>query len=189
MEVGPLVNELQLSKFCSRCKTDKILDEFYPHKAGKYGVNNWCKICSKENHKIWAADNREHRNEYNRNRRKNNISGCLDKEREYKAINKDKLYSQNKEWKKANPEKVAIVERRSLLKTRYGMSLSDYDDLLASQNNSCAICKGNKRMVIDHCHKTNKVRGILCNTCNRGIGLLQDRVEILQSAISYLKQD
>jgi len=44
-------------------------------------------------------------------------------------------------------------------------------------------------LVVDHCHSTGKVRGLLCSNCNRGIGMLQERVDILQNAIDYLKEN
>lgn len=75
------------------------------------------------------------------------------------------------------------------------LSLKDaikaYEDLKASQNNTCPICLNNldaseKRAHIDHDHKTGQVRGILCNNCNRGIGYLKDNTESLDRAKAYL---
>ena len=63
--------------------------------------------------------------------------------------------------------------------------------ILKKQNNSCAICGtkkpgGHGTFVVDHCHKTSKIRGLLCNHCNTGLGKLGDNVENLQKAIRYL---
>lgn len=74
-------------------------------------------------------------------------------------------------WEKANPSKV----RNSYYKTNYGISLADYDALLLSQSGGCAICcaaKGSKtmRLAVDHCHTTEKVRGLLCVRCNVMLG-------------------
>jgi len=64
------------------------------------------------------------------------------------------------------------------------------------QNGKCAICKkpetrktGNKirELSIDHCHKTGKVRGLLCDSCNNGLGRFKDSVKLLESALKYLK--
>ena len=75
----------------------------------------------------------------------------------------------------------------------YGMSLEQYDKLLAAQNGGCAICgskeaktKRNGRFCIDHDHKTGELRGLLCAPCNRGIGLLADDPERLKAASDYL---
>jgi hypothetical protein len=63
---------------------------------------------------------------------------------------------------------------------------------LNKQNNVCGICggvnKNGKSLHIDHDHKTNIVRGLLCNTCNRSIGYAKDSIDILHKAISYLKE-
>jgi hypothetical protein len=78
----------------------------------------------------------------------------------------------------------------------------DYEELLTKQNYSCAICgssnpksgflmaAGKKRIGyfrIDHDHKTNKLRGLLCNNCNLGLGNFKESVEVLQNALTYLK--
>lgn len=75
---------------------------------------------------------------------------------------------------------------------RYGMSLDDYDRLFARQRGRCAICsttKGGGRgphLHVDHCHDSGRIRGLLCNNCNRGLGLLGDSAEALAAASSYL---
>ena len=83
------------------------------------------------------------------------------------------------------------------LKKAFGISLLDYQDMFVAQNGVCAIC-GNpeggvinerrKWLAVDHDHKTNEVRGLLCESCNKAIGLMQDSIERLTSAIAYLKK-
>jgi hypothetical protein len=77
----------------------------------------------------------------------------------------------------------------------YGITLEQYEKMVEDHQLKCAICgeegfelvKGQKlKLVIDHCHKTGAVRGLLCHNCNRGIGLLQDSVSNLEAAIAYL---
>ena len=84
---------------------------------------------------------------------------------------------------------------RALIRN-YGITLEEYDRLFFLQSGRCAICGGEetstikgvvKRLSVDHCHDTGRIRGLLCNSCNRGIGLLKDSVEVLSSAIEYLK--
>lgn len=79
----------------------------------------------------------------------------------------------------------------------YNITLEDYLDMAEQQNFVCVIChKDNFAMgkqhsgalVVDHCHTTNKVRGLLCHNCNRALGLLQDDKEVLMSAITYLER-
>lgn len=83
---------------------------------------------------------------------------------------------------------------RAHLKRKYGITLSDYDNLLEAQGGVCAICKSfetDKRrgnLSVDHDHETGKIRGLLCNRCNRGIGYLKDNPEILEAAARYLRE-
>lgn len=77
------------------------------------------------------------------------------------------------------------------LRKKFGITLNEYHDLLKQQNGVCAICgnppKENKPMLsVDHDHKTKKLRGILCSSCNQGIGLFHDNIEHLANAIKYL---
>ena len=80
------------------------------------------------------------------------------------------------------------------LKRKHGITLADFFDLMDAQNNKCSICSvsfeeiGRKRTHLDHCHKTEKIRGVLCNNCNQALGLLKDDVNTLKSAIAYLEK-
>lgn len=73
----------------------------------------------------------------------------------------------------------------------YRLSLSTYQAMYEAQNRACAIC-GTPRealeLVIDHNHKTGKVRGLLCVSCNTGIGHLKDSPDVLDAAIAYLEE-
>lgn len=74
--------------------------------------------------------------------------------------------------KKENPDEVARKAKDLHLRRTYGISLDHYNLMLFSQNGLCKICKGRTELslFVDHCHKTNKVRGLLCITCNTVIG-------------------
>jgi len=88
--------------------------------------------------------------------------------------------------------KVGYNKTRKLF--RYGLNKAKYDTMLQEQNGVCAICKATsfgiegRRWAIDHDHKTSKVRGLLCHSCNAGIGLLKDSPEILKAAAEYLEK-
>lgn len=75
-------------------------------------------------------------------------------------------------------------------KKKYGITADQLDVLLKLQNQRCAICKVpfGDIFYVDHCHKTGKVRGVLCQDCNMGIGRLKDDPTVLRSAISYLER-
>lgn len=75
----------------------------------------------------------------------------------------------------------------------YGITLDDYDRMYEKQNGVCAICnlpqlsKRNTRLCVDHDHDTGEVRGLLCDSCNRGIGLLKDDPRLLERAAQYIR--
>jgi hypothetical protein len=70
---------------------------------------------------------------------------------------------------------------------RYGLSAADYNLMLARQDGVCAICKrSGRKLCVDHCHATGKVRGLLCSNCNRGLGFYNDNPVFTQAATAYL---
>jgi adenine-specific DNA methylase len=83
-------------------------------------------------------------------------------------------------------KKFVAVERKRL----YGITQEQFDEMKNNQNNLCAICKNEldhgKNTCVDHCHTTNKVRGILCAKCNFGLGQFNDSIQRLKSAIDYI---
>lgn len=75
------------------------------------------------------------------------------------------------------------------LKRMYGITLEEYNQALLKQNGLCAICKLPGKLVVDHCHSTKQVRGLLHRTCNAAIGLLKDSAEVLGSAADYIRNN
>lgn len=82
------------------------------------------------------------------------------------------------------------------LQRNYGITLKQYEDLRQAQSGLCAICGGEgfvmashhkMKLVVDHCHASGRVRGLLCHNCNRALGLLKDSNEVLLRAITYLR--
>lgn len=108
--------------------------------------------------------------------------------------NPEKVKAAQKKWREANKEFNIGRQRPYQLKLKYNMVQADYDTLLKQQNYKCAICSTDKPtgkwkvFAVDHDHETNNVRGLLCNECNRGIGLLKDNPELLMKAASYLEK-
>jgi len=78
----------------------------------------------------------------------------------------------------------------SMICRNYGINHKQYEEMFIQQENKCAICGspqvGTKRLSIDHCHKTGKVRALLCQKCNFGLGFFRDNVELLEKAKQYL---
>jgi len=86
--------------------------------------------------------------------------------------------------KKRITKQMLVSHRRRL----YGLNEEEYNNMILSQNNLCAICNkpSDKTLHIDHDHVTGRVRGLLCPNCNTGIGMLQEDLIILNRAIEYL---
>lgn len=99
--------------------------------------------------------------------------------------------NKNKKWQAENPDKLPGLQqtRISHRKRNFGISENDYAQMLVDQNNSCAICKKEIgwEAAVDHCHATNKVRGLLCRKCNLGLGGFKDNIETIRKAIAYVK--
>jgi 5-methylcytosine-specific restriction endonuclease McrA len=110
-------------------------------------------------------------------------------------------------WEKRNPERAKEIQRRydakypgkrteaarrAVLMRDFGITLEEYEAMDAAQNGVCAICrrkcKSGRRLAVDHCHKTSKVRGLLCMNCNNAIGRMGDDPLLLRAAASYLER-
>lgn len=94
---------------------------------------------------------------------------------------------------KKNDSKYQQIRRNAYYKTMYGVTRDELNVLFKKQLGSCGICgilleQYGSKTHLDHCHTTNKIRGFLCTNCNRGIGHLQESVEILKSAIAYIQK-
>jgi len=111
---------------------------------------------------------------------------------------KKKTYIKNPEkareavgkWRKENPELLKEIRDNSARKYLYKIRKEQFIQMKNKQKNRCLICKNKflKTPHIDHCHKTNKIRGLLCSTCNTGLGCFKDNLKLLQAAIGYLQK-
>jgi len=152
-------------KQCNTCKIEKPHKDFYKSKIRIDGYNYECKDC----HKAYL---KRKSNDIEFKRKNNNRSSNWRKK--YKAKNKKSIYE-------------AAIKRK-------GLSLDDYTLLLISQNHCCAICNTpeynlKKRLFIDHCHSTGKIRGLLCANCNSAIGFAKDNTDVLNNCIKYLMEN
>ncbi len=86
----------------------------------------------------------------------------------------------------------AIWKNKSHLARKYGLSIEDYNQMLIEQGNKCSICgssgsgEDKNKFVVDHCHHTGKVRGLLCWPCNIGLGMFRDNLDLLDKIKIYL---
>ena len=145
-----------MTKVCSKCKEHKLLGEFH------------------RSHLRKNSDGRQHR-----------CKTCC------------RLFTQvaTKRWRLENPDVVHLSGLRTKAKLKYGLTLDEIHRILSLQNGVCAICQrsinfdaADKRDKphVDHDHETGMVRGLLCLTCNTGLGMLGDSVELLSAAKAYI---
>lgn len=128
---------------------------------------------------------------YQKRKRKNRPDDVSRMRADYYKKNRQRILEQNK--KSYSKPECKSVRRNTELKKKYGITSEEYLLMLDIQGNVCAICRGpqmNKRtdyFDVDHCHKTGKVRGLLCTNCNQGIGKFQDNKELMLHAYNYLE--
>ena len=147
---------------------------------------------------VILARNRER---YNKNKesylkrasewRKKNVDKC----KEYKV----KYYKENQHiiqrYRVENKEKLKLKARDWYLRNNFGISLDEYNEILKQQDYGCKVCsrkesKDSRRKVlfVDHNHKTGKIRGILCDSCNFVLGLMEDNVTNIRKLADYLEK-
>lgn len=82
------------------------------------------------------------------------------------------------------------TRRNDDYRTNYGITLADYERMIEEQNGECAICgRSPKRgLVVDHCHKMGKVRALLCQPCNSGLGLFKEDIDLLTRVAEYIRK-
>jgi len=114
-------------------------------------------------------------------------------------ISREKWKLKNPNYKRnRDPEKVKqykssdpLYKRKFQLQKVYGMSWEEYQELYNNQKGECPICLGFLELihpdtVVDHCHNTGKIRGLLCRKCNMALGLFSDNIKNLNRATKYL---
>lgn len=147
-------------KNCTQCGIEKPQSEFYKSAKSKNGLSSICKSCQKI------------------------------KSSEYYIRNKAQIIQKTKKWAESNAEKRKFIARKSHLNKTFNLTEQQVQELKISQNGGCAICKTplleGYKTHIDHCHTTGKIRGLLCNSCNRGLGFFKDSIPNLKQAIEYL---
>lgn len=144
-------------KTCRQCGLTKSLNDFYNESRVKDGKQARCKICHGKATEKYRKENPD-------------------------VYRKASL----KNWNSLKAE-----QRQERWIKRYGITAKDYKKLFDKQKGVCQICKNpcssRQFLSVDHCHKTGKVRGLLCVKCNTALGMLNDNVSYFKSAIEYLK--
>ncbi len=118
--------------------------------------------------------------------------------KQYYSENREICLERTKNYNKKCPEKYELWKRKSQYRRRYGIEFSDVKKMFENQKGLCAICAcvlprwseihGLGKSCLDHCHKSKKVRGVLCRKCNLCLGFSGDRAEVLELAAKYLRK-
>jgi hypothetical protein len=149
-------------KICKKCNQEKSIDQFRFIKKNKNGTDLYKARCEDCYNKFYIE---KYRNKT---------------ESERKEIYQKKI-------EKTTPE----IRKNWRLQSRYGITLEEVQVMLQQQNNSCYICGTHiegKNVKVDHCHRTKKVRKLLCHSCNTALGHLREDKNLFEKCIDYLEQ-
>ncbi len=171
---------MRAKKVCIYCRVLKTAAEYHQHaytkRDGTTGIrlNSGCRDC--------------HNARVSR-RRVSFPEKYKAQQQAYRLANADKVREAHRRYMKANPEKV----REWTLRSQYGITSQQYDEMLSEQGGVCRVCReppamvGRKsRLHVDHCHDTGRVRGLLCHSCNVALGLLKDDKARVSALLAYL---
>ena len=162
-------------KTCTRCNQIKPFSEFGVHKSQRDGLRCRCKLCEHEVDKIWRKNNPE------KTKLKNARANAAERERRkndpiYREVLREKDRIRHASRSPERLAQIAKINRKNVLRREYGLTFEQYERLLKSQKNRCAICEKTlvNRPQVDHDHKTGEVRGILCVRCNVLVGIIEN---------------
>lgn len=157
-------------KKCRICRRTQLVSCFTLYAANRDGLKHECKKCVAKRCRELQAE-----------------PGRREKQRKRCEV-----------WRKQNPEHVKQLRRAWYAKNRDKVTAQKREqrivaERLKAQGGGCAVChvkpkKGAKRFPVDHCHKTNQVRGILCNSCNRALGWLNDEPARIRRLAAYVEK-
>ena len=203
-------------RICSKCGVAKPLTDYSKAPSGRLGLKAHCKACDAERHRRLNPPHPRKQVPLRRGPidpvAEKRCAACGETKPHFEFSlaraaqpNRNAVYRSNckqcqataaRGWYARNPERAKANKRRFNLERFYGLTVDQYNELLRKQHGGCAICglsdldaPGARRkfeLSVDHCHDTGRVRGLLCNRCNRAIGLFGDDPKILHKAIAYL---
>ena len=118
--------------------------------------------------------------------------------KEYRKKNRDRVRGWKNDWYEKHPERKKSIDRNTYFKREHGITLETYERMIQERNNKCDICgsecnkttSSGKKLepCVDHNHKTNELRGLLCTRCNQTLGKVEDNTELLSKMIDYLNR-
>ncbi len=160
-------------KRCTKCEILLSKNKFGKSSRAKDGLQVRCRECINRQRREYHGKNRNEINRRNKEWRRSNLKRCRRLQREYRKT-------------KHGQE----VYRQWHLKHKYGITLEQHEQIYLDQNGCCALCDepvAYDKAVTDHDHKTGKVRGLLCQRCNLGLGAFGDTYGGIMRAVKYLR--
>lgn len=201
-----------LIKLCCRCGAVKPLDSFYTNPNGKHGRYSQCITCVREKNRKpvppkpegmkrcgkcheWKPATKEYFSTGSETSGEILHSYCRECyrawRRSYSEVNRARELENQRAWRERNPEKMQAKTYARTLRKR-GLTKEQHQAMIVAQGNRCLICGGastdGRALRIDHNHTTDQVRGLLCNSCNLGLGKFKDDPAILRAAAEYLER-
>ena len=171
-------------KKCCKCKQSLLLNCFTKDRSSNDGISRRCKTCASETRKQYAPQRRAYaRKAY----RENPVFNKRAKEsaKQWREKNREKYRKWQADHRQENREK---YKEKNLLRL-YGIDRNGLDKMWNQQSGRCACCNTEltkQAWAIDHDHNTGQVRGLLCNSCNLGLGMFSDSVIVFLKAARYL---
>ncbi len=175
------------NKTCCGCKEVKSVDAFPKDRSTKDGLFAYCRECNNSRSRAYRMKNKDACA-----RRVEQYSASAEGQetrRKWYQKHKCRISQQSKEYRKT--EAGRRETRRAHLKTLYGITLEQHEQMYMGQNGCCRICGEAipySKIYTDHDHKTDSVRGLLCHGCNSGLGYFRDSLKNLRGAIKYLRE-
>lgn len=169
-----------INKICCKCKVEKPKEDFGTRSRNSDGKRGRCKLCEIEDRKIYLTPEK--------------IEMGRITSRKWLFKNREEARRKQIIWCEKNKERRRNWQRKNQLKIRYGITQEQYNQMLIDQNYKCKICFSNnpgnnsKNFYVDHCHKTNIIRGLLCVHCNMAIGQFNDNFENIKRASYYVEK-
>ena len=156
-----------MSRVCSTCKKEHPVERFGKKKTARDSLNSQCKGCAYESHRRYVRKDPARRAAQQKAARDARVARGGQRER----------------------------DRENNLKYLYGLTEEEYARMSEEQGHVCKICRrpprgtrpNTSRLVVDHCHDTGVIRGLLCHQCNWALGLLGDSADLLRAGVLYLE--
>ena len=163
-------------KRCRICGLSKPFDDFYKNKLGRDGLRPECRECNLAARRAkYAAD----------------PTPYIARVKKWQQENSERLNAYRRDYRQRPDRKRA--DRDGHLRRKFGITIDDYERMLAEQNDGCAICGAsepdNGSLHVDHDHDSGVVRGLLCVSCNNALGAFRESHDLFRKASDYLDRD